>query len=260
LGPKSKISLTEALKSSLHFCLKNFCLTNLLPEELLPDQLTEKRTKEPMEPPLAHQVAQALQAIDPSQAAQAIQMVQTTRASEEQTFHIIPAKMDQLLKTYRFRLTFHELVNAYDNFYPKFNRELVDFLDLSGIRKLEEVYQFKFNTLPEMKKEFQRWLKENWRFFYAFDMEGVYARMKLATEQQIVPNNTDRVPFVNWIPAFGGILRAKMQFEKEKKWHKENRVAFYLDPNANQGPKKKKNNEDDDSEPDMNGWEELRIE
>jgi hypothetical protein len=139
-------------------------------------------------------------------------------------FTIDPARMDAVLHKRRITLSFSELMMEYNNYVPKFEPSMVTFLQLADFEQLSHVFGFTTVTVPNMKREFLSWLKEFWPYFHAPDISQVYGRM-LATLQSLPE---PRPPFINWVPAYGGLLKSGPMMGKEQQWHKTNRVAYAI--------------------------------
>jgi hypothetical protein len=141
---------------------------------------------------------------------------------------------ERLLKIFRKHhiqeRTWHTIKAEYLNWRPPFESALVNnYNDEQFIVTTNQFFNFKKSfTVKSRKSEFNKWLKEYWEFFISDSFKQVCEKIFQAIHDYNEENPDFAVPFINWIPNYGGLLCEPAQFphELEQRYKDAHRIPF----------------------------------
>jgi hypothetical protein len=118
-------------------------------------------------------------------------------------------RLSAILKRHRIKETTWEAIKQeYLNWTPPFNPKLIqDIPDEQFIILSNRFFNFKRSlTIGTRKAEFNKWLKEYWWMFCSDTFEELCLKINQTLKRYNEENPRFAVPFINWIPSYGGIL------------------------------------------------------
>lgn len=159
--------------------------------------------------------------------------------------------MEAVLKYHKVRASWGDIKATYDNWTNVYKHDHFQFLSLFEAQQMAQVFHFKSGDLYRCRNELMNFLSKH-KQFYNDNLEIVYQRMVAAREEyntKLAAINKLPIPFINWIPIYGGSVQASIQRNAEMEWHRRNQVAFELDgyvPPLKEKRKAKKKSDDSD--------------
>ena len=142
------------------------------------------------------------------------------------------AKMAEVLKYMRVQTPWEKIKALYENWEDIFKENHFKNLGLADLHVLSAVFYFKGEEVEHCTNQFIYFLR-NHQEFYNDNIVIVFQRMQSALEEfntEALENGQKVVPFINWLPDFGGKITYKpIRNKAEYEWHKENDVPFALD-------------------------------
>jgi hypothetical protein len=115
-------------------------------------------------------------------------------------------RMNAVLKKLRTTVKWNDIMEAYENYLPKYNKKILDDLNVDDLREFNKVFYFKSNTIQGCKSELHRFLNDFWKHFASTTIEGVCENMERYRDIHNEENPKQKRLFVNWIPKLGGVL------------------------------------------------------
>jgi hypothetical protein len=119
-------------------------------------------------------------------------------------------RTNKVFKSLRSTLTYARFMQAYVNYIPKFDKAILDGVELPQLEQFAKVFHFKKNTVDSMRAELCTYLKSFWRYFGGESYIEVGTKMfdyLTAWNAQRKENGEDERPYINWIPLCGGVLK-----------------------------------------------------
>jgi hypothetical protein len=100
------------------------------------------------------------------------------------------------------------------------------------LRKSNTFYYFKKRTVKGVKKEFLKWLKEYWQEIHADTFEEICNLCNSTLSQYNNDNPEHKLPFINWIPFYGGLLRKGKRDgrDEEFRYNIKHKIGFPYEP------------------------------
>ena len=141
-------------------------------------------------------------------------------------------KMRQVLKHCHVKAAWEDIKTLYENWEDTYKEDHFKNLAIADLQILSAVFFFKGEEVENCTNQFIYFLRNHQRF-YNDDIHIVFQRMQMALEEfntEALANGHKVVPYVNWIPAFGGkITYRPIRNKAEYEWHKDNDEPFALD-------------------------------
>ena len=140
-------------------------------------------------------------------------------------------KMVAVLSYLGSRMTWEKIRDTYENWADIFKPDRFKWLGLRDLDELAKVFYFKGQDIARCRNEFIYFLKQ-YQEFYNDNIEIVFQRMVEAREAyntHLAQSGHLPIPFVNWIPDYGGRIQGSKRHQGEMEWHRENQIPFELD-------------------------------
>jgi hypothetical protein len=115
-----------------------------------------------------------------------------------------------------------EFFRGYNDHIPRFDPQLINNLQLADFQMMSQVFGFIGITVPDMRRELISYLKHYWACFWGLNINQIFVKMVQALAMQPAP----RPPKINWVAAYGGLLKEKPGFGREQKWHETYQVPY----------------------------------
>ena len=118
---------------------------------------------------------------------------------------IDPERMNRVLRQLRLNVRWEELMEAYANYRPRYTHELFAYMTLDQLRVFSTVFCFTRSNILQLRRELSSFVR-NFPELYGDTLEEVLRKMHYTLN---VYNNSNgfRVPYVNWLPQFGGVIQ-----------------------------------------------------
>ena len=123
----------------------------------------------------------------------------------EQPYAIDPERMNRVLRQLRLNVRWEELLERYVNYRPRYAPELFAYMTLDQLMAFSTVFHFTKTTIVQLRRELSGFVR-NFPELYGDTLHEVLTKMHYTLN---VYNNMNRfrVPYVNWLPQFGGVLQ-----------------------------------------------------
>ena len=143
----------------------------------------------------------------------------------EVNYSINPERMNRVLRQLRINLRWDELMDRYANYRPRYSAELFRHMTLEDLVAFTSVFCFTKTTIVLLRRELAGFVR-NFPQFYGDTLEEVRMRMQynLNYYNHI---NARRVPFVNWLPQFGGVLQ-QLNEDPQIAYMRQHGIPFWL--------------------------------
>ena len=118
-------------------------------------------------------------------------------------------------------------MEAYMNYQPSFDPSLFTNMPLEVLQQFATVFYFKKSTIFDCRRELSLFVK-NVPKFYGDSLEEIFRKM-IGCLSFYNQQNCTAYPYINWIPAFGGLLKEQDNEDyAQTKFMIDNRVPYYL--------------------------------
>jgi hypothetical protein len=116
------------------------------------------------------------------------------------------------------------------NWSPSFEPSLInDVPDEHFVIIINQFFNFRKSfTIKTRKAEFNKWLKEHWDCFISDNFEELCNKICMTLQDYNEENPDYQVPFINWIPNYGGLLCEPTRFptELEERFREAHHIHF----------------------------------
>ena len=140
---------------------------------------------------------------------------------------IDPIRMNNVLHHLRTKLTWEQIMNEYNNYRPRYRKELIESTTFEELISFSTVFKFTKTDLISCRNELNKYVRNFQDLFYDETKEGIFLKMKQCLEQYNITSNT-AYPFINWIPQFGGILQENNFNDEQLKYMHDNEIQCIL--------------------------------
>ena len=123
----------------------------------------------------------------------------------EVQYSINPERMNRVLRQLRLNIRWEELMDRYVHYRPRYSPELFASMTLDELVQFTSVFCFTKTTIVPLRRELAGFVR-NFPEFYGDTLDEVRIKMQIALNYYNHLNGR-WVPFVNWLPQFGGILQ-----------------------------------------------------
>ena len=141
-------------------------------------------------------------------------------------------KLYAVLQFLKVRVPWAKICELYEKWEDTYKEDHYKTLGLEDLRRFSDVFFFKQDSIVKCRNELIYFLR-NHQEFYNDDPAIVFNRMQEARDefnQERENQGAATVPFINWIPNYGGIIAySRNRAGAETNWHKINEVEFALD-------------------------------
>ena len=138
-------------------------------------------------------------------------------------------KMDAVLRKLRVSVPWYRIKELYDNFENVFKADAHQNIGEAAFKHFATVFHFKFRTADKCRGELMYWLK-NHQEFYNDDLKIVYDRMVQKRDelqqQQIQMGCSTPIPYINWMPQYGGYIFGTGRAKQEDEFHRDANVPY----------------------------------
>jgi hypothetical protein len=119
-----------------------------------------------------------------------------------------PTKWNDILQRNKIpELKWAKMMMEYINYVPEFNPEILTYVDdVEFCTQCHNFFHFKKTSVKEVKSEFLKWLKHFWQDINGNTFEEICNKCNIALNQYNENNPDHKLPFINWIPCYGGLL------------------------------------------------------
>ena len=137
------------------------------------------------------------------------------------------AKMQAVISSFKIRAAnWQEIKQRYQNWESIYKHDVMKALRCEQIQQLQDVFDFKGVTLDKCRNELVNWISQH-KEFYNDNIERIREKIQLTLEEFNQINGT-AVPYINWLPDYGGMIQMHKSGE-EIRWRRKNNVPFALD-------------------------------
>jgi hypothetical protein len=145
-----------------------------------------------------------------------------------------PEKWNEILWRYKIKkTTWTKMALEYKHWCPEFNPSILKYVDdVEFCQQCSTFFHFAKTTIRGCKSEFLAWLKEYWQTFHGETFMEIVEKCCLTLQQFNLENEDAQIPFINWIPLYGGLLREPQNFpnDDELQFHSKLKIPFPLEP------------------------------
>jgi hypothetical protein len=126
-------------------------------------------------------------------------------------------RLFKIFKKHHFQqTTWNSMKEEYLNWRPEFDPSLVNnYQDQQFIVVTNQFFNFKKSfTVKTRKAEFNKWLKTYWEYISSDNFEELFGKIIQSIQDYNEENPEFQVPFINWIPSYGGLVWNPLSFRK----------------------------------------------
>ena len=143
----------------------------------------------------------------------------------EVQYSINPERMNRVLRQLRMNIRWEELMDRYENYRPRFSAQLFTHMTLDDLVAFTSVFCFTQSSIVQWRRELSTFVR-NFQEFYGDTLDEVRMRMHLLLNHYNSVNAI-RVPFVNWLPQFGGLLQ-QLNGNPQIAYMRQHGIPFWL--------------------------------
>ena len=119
-------------------------------------------------------------------------------------YSINPEQMNRVLRQLRINIRWEELMDRYVNYRPRHSAEMFTNITLDDLA-FTSVFCFTKTSIVPLRRQLAGFVR-NFQQFHGDTLDDAMMRMHL-TSNYYNNVNARRVPFVNWLPQFGGMVQ-----------------------------------------------------
>jgi hypothetical protein len=131
------------------------------------------------------------------------------------------------------QLKWIKMMMEYRHYAPQFNPEILTYVDdVEFSQQCNLFFHFKKVSVKGIKMEFLKWFKQFWQDVYGKTFEEICYKCNFLLNQYNEDNKENKLPFINWIPCYGGLLQRNIKEAKddELRYHAKYKMGFPFEP------------------------------